>query len=86
MTASMAFYADAGTTVRLNEYGTKSPPILTLDGRDHTLSVSSFGRIPVADQLAFAHALATAAADYIKALETYTAARADGDQKPDGQP
>ncbi|MER7923880.1 hypothetical protein ABTY96_12265 [Streptomyces sp. NPDC096057] len=84
MTASMSFYADADTTVRLSEYGTNRAPILTLDGEDHSLSVSAFDRVPIADHLTFARDLAAACADYVKALEAYAAALADdGDQEPD---
>ncbi|MEU3983860.1 hypothetical protein AB0F77_27915 [Streptomyces sp. NPDC026672] len=85
MTASMGFYADADTTVQLSQYGTKRAPILTLDGEGHSLAVSAFARVPIADHLAFARDLAAACADYVKALEIYAAALADGDQVPDGE-
>lgn len=74
MTASMGFYADADTSVRLNDYGTQRAPILNLDAPDHQLSITAFSKVPIADHLAFARALATAAAEYVAALETYAAA------------
>ncbi|MGW5634472.1 hypothetical protein [Streptomyces sp. NPDC003832] len=83
MTASMSFYADTRTTVRLSEYGTDNAPILTLVGEDHNLTVSAFSNIPIADHLSFARALAAACADYVKALETYADGLPDGDQVPD---
>ncbi|MER5531896.1 hypothetical protein ABT075_46205 [Streptomyces sp. NPDC002677] len=83
MTASMSFYADADTSIRLNQYGTRRAPILTLDGENHSLSVSAFDRLPVADHLSFARALAIACAEYVTALETYATGLADGDQEPD---
>ncbi|WAZ23025.1 hypothetical protein STRCI_004339 [Streptomyces cinnabarinus] len=79
MTASMSFYADTHTTVRLSKYGTRNAPILALDGEDHTLTVSAFDHVPIADHLTFARELAAACADYVKALETYAAAMSDGD-------
>ncbi|MFE9608842.1 hypothetical protein [Streptomyces sp. NPDC006012] len=86
MTASMAFYADGNTTVRLNQYGTTRTPILTLDGEDHSLAVSAFPRVPIADHLSFARSLSAACADYITALETYAAAQATGEeQEQDGE-
>ncbi|MGW0081884.1 hypothetical protein [Streptomyces sp. NPDC003393] len=81
MTASMAFYADGNTTIRLNQYGTARPPILTLDGEGHTLAVSAFARVPVADHLAVARELSAACAEYVKALETYAAALADREKE-----
>ncbi|MER6128309.1 hypothetical protein ABT173_38220 [Streptomyces sp. NPDC001795] len=83
MTASMAFYADAATTVRLNRYGTRRAPILTLDGEGHSLAISAFDRIPIADHLSFARELASACAEYVKALEICVSATADGGQEPD---
>ncbi|GAB7102613.1 hypothetical protein JCM4814A_09270 [Streptomyces phaeofaciens JCM 4814] len=44
MTASMAFYADGNTIIRLARYGTTRTPILTLDGEGHSLTVSAFDR------------------------------------------
>ncbi|MEU9731118.1 hypothetical protein [Streptomyces sp. NPDC048002] len=79
MTASMAFYADGNTIVRLAQYGTTRTPILTLDGEGHSLTVSAFARVPVAEHLAFARELAVACADYVKALEAYAAALPDGE-------
>ncbi|MCW2871284.1 hypothetical protein [Actinacidiphila oryziradicis] len=81
MSASMSFYADADSHVRLHRY-TERVPILTLNGRDHSLTISAFDRTPMADHLAFAKALATAAANYLTALETYAAAlpAADSDR------
>jgi len=83
VTASMSFYADTHTTVRLSKYGTHHAPILALDGEDHTLTVSAFNHVPIADHLSFARELAAACADYVKALETYAAVLPDGDQAPD---
>ncbi|MEU9247598.1 hypothetical protein [Streptomyces sp. NPDC048385] len=83
MTASMSFYADGDTTIRLNQYGTRRAPILTLYGEGHSLSVSAFDHVPVANHLAFARTLAIACAEYVTALETYATALADGDQEPD---
>ncbi|GAA3902705.1 hypothetical protein GCM10023084_63980 [Streptomyces lacrimifluminis] len=85
MTASMSFYADDTTTVRLNQHGSKRTPILALDSVGHSLTVSAFDRFPLADHLAFARALATACADYVKALEAIHAAEPTdaGDRKPD---
>ncbi|MEV0172779.1 hypothetical protein AB0I00_16880 [Streptomyces sp. NPDC050803] len=85
MTASMSFYADTHTTVRLSKYGTRHAPILALDGEDHTLTVSAFDHVPIADHLSFARELAAACTDYVNALETYAAALSDGDQEPDGE-
>ncbi|MFJ5778621.1 hypothetical protein [Streptomyces sp. NPDC093094] len=79
MTASMAFYADGNTIVRLNQYGTVRTPILTLDGEGHSLSVSVFDRVPLDEHLAFARELSAACADYVRALETYAAALPDGE-------
>ncbi|MEU9339092.1 hypothetical protein AB0D49_39120 [Streptomyces sp. NPDC048290] len=84
MTASMAFYADGDTTVRLSQYGTTRTPILTLDADGHSLSVSAFNQVPIADHLAFARELATACAEYVTALETYAAAPSDGEEARDG--
>nr|WP_222109489.1 hypothetical protein [Streptomyces cupreus] len=70
----MAFYADRNTTIRLSKYGTERTPILTLDGEDHSLTVSVFDRVPIAEHLAFVRELSAACADYVKALETYAAA------------
>ncbi|CCK28655.1 hypothetical protein BN159_4276 [Streptomyces davaonensis JCM 4913] len=83
MTASMSFYADTHTTVRLSEYGTHHAPILALNGEDHTLTVSAFHHVPIADHLSFARELAAACADYVKALEAYATALSDGEQEPD---
>jgi hypothetical protein len=77
VTASMAFYADGNTTIRLSQYGTTRTPILTLDGEDHSLTVSAFARVSIADHLTFARDLTAACADYVTALETYAAALAD---------
>ncbi|MEU2425177.1 hypothetical protein ABZ619_29865 [Streptomyces sp. NPDC007851] len=85
MTASMAFYADRNTTVRLSRYGTTRTPILTLDGENHSLAVSAFGRVPIVERLAFARELSAACADYVTALEAYAAAlpdETDGDEGP----
>jgi hypothetical protein len=79
----MSFYADADSYVRLHRYGTERVPILNLIGRGHSLTISAFDRTPMADHLAFAKALATAAANYLTALETYAAvlpATADSDR------
>ncbi|MGW5199198.1 hypothetical protein [Streptomyces spiralis] len=83
MTASMAFYADGNTVIRLNQYDTARPPILTLDGEGHTLAVSAFARVRVADHLAFARELSAACAEYVKALETYAVALADSEKARD---
>ncbi|MDT9699796.1 hypothetical protein [Streptomyces sp. P17] len=83
MTASMAFYADGNTTIRLSQYGTDRSPILTLDGADHSLSVSVFDRVPIAEHLAFARELSAACADYVTALETYAAALPDSTKERD---
>ncbi|MFG2023629.1 hypothetical protein [Streptomyces sp. NPDC048825] len=83
MTATMSFYADAATNVHLSQYGTRRTPILTLNGDGHSLTVSVFDRVPIADHLAFARDLAAACTDYVKALETYAAALTGGDQVPD---
>lgn len=85
MTASMSFYADDTTTVRLSQHGPKGTPILTLDSVGHSLIVSAFDRFPLADHLSFARALAAACTDYVKALETIHAAEPadDGDREPD---
>ncbi|MFJ9543609.1 hypothetical protein ACIRPX_41200 [Streptomyces sp. NPDC101225] len=83
MTATMSFYADAGTRVRLNQYGTRRAPILALDGDDHSLQVSAFACVPVADHLSFARRLAAACADYVTALEAYAVSQAQDDRKPD---
>ncbi|MGK3943626.1 hypothetical protein ABK046_35015 [Streptomyces caeruleatus] len=83
MTASMAFYGDGNTTVRLSRYGTDRTPILTLDGEGHSLTVSVFGRVPIAEHLAFAHELSAACADYVTALETYAAALPDSTKERD---
>jgi len=83
VTATMSFYADAGTRVRLNQYGTRQAPILALDGDDHSLLVSAFEHVPAADHLSFARQLAAACADYVTALEAYAASQAEGDRKPD---
>jgi hypothetical protein len=80
----MAFYADADTSVRLSQYGTDGAPILTLDGKDHSLAVSAFDHVPAAVHIAFARELAAACAEYVKALETYAVARAENDSD-DGQ-
>ncbi|MGI5436353.1 hypothetical protein ACQEV4_02350 [Streptomyces shenzhenensis] len=86
MTASMAFYADGNTAVRLNRYGTTRTPILTPDGENHSLAVSAFDRVPIAEHLAFARELSTACADYVAALEAYAAAlpddETDGNEGP----
>ncbi|MEV6651755.1 hypothetical protein [Streptomyces sp. NPDC051219] len=74
MTAAMGFYADASTSVRLSDYDAERPPILSLDGAGHSLLISAFDSVPIADHLAFARDLATAAADYVTALERYAAA------------
>ncbi|KUN79137.1 hypothetical protein [Streptomyces griseoruber] len=81
MTASMAFYADTRTTVRLSQYGTDRAPILALDGADHSLTLSAFDTLPMAAHLAFARDLAAACADYVKALEVYAATVADNGQE-----
>jgi hypothetical protein len=78
VTMTSGFYADTDTRVDLSTYGTKSAPILALNGSGYTLSISAFSRVSNADHLAFAKALATAAADYVTALETYAAAHPDG--------
>ncbi|MFE9649330.1 hypothetical protein ACFYO0_35520 [Streptomyces sp. NPDC006365] len=83
MTASMSFYADAGTNVHLSQYDSRRTPILTLNGEGHSLTVSAFDRVPIADHLAFVRDLAAACTDYVKALETYAAALTGGDQEPD---
>ncbi|MFJ3667636.1 hypothetical protein ACIPSE_14415 [Streptomyces sp. NPDC090106] len=77
MTASMAFYADGNTTVRLNQYGTDRTPILTLDGEGHSLAVSAFARVPIADRLQFARELSAACAEYVRVLEAHAAALSD---------
>ncbi|MDT3397202.1 hypothetical protein RKE29_11180 [Streptomyces sp. B1866] len=79
MTASLGFYATRATSVRLHVYGTTRAPILQLDGSDHSLAITAFDSLPVADHLAFARALAAATADYLTALLTYAAAVADDD-------
>lgn len=77
MTTSMAFYGGANTGVRLNEYDAKRPPILTLDDDGAWLSISAFESVPIADHLDFARSLASAAAEYVTALETYAASLPD---------
>ncbi|MEU1296921.1 hypothetical protein ABZ439_31445 [Streptomyces sp. NPDC005840] len=79
MTASMAFYADGNTVVRLNQYGTARTPLLTPDGEGHSLAVSAFARVPIAEHLTFARELAAACTDYVKAPEIYAAALPDGE-------
>ncbi|WP_369224179.1 hypothetical protein AB5J52_25825 [Streptomyces sp. R39] len=86
MTASMAFYADGNTTVRLSRYGTTRTPILTLDGENHSLAVSAFDRVPVAEHLTFARELSAACADYVTALEAYAAALPDDETNGDEGP
>ncbi|SEQ71691.1 hypothetical protein SAMN04487983_1007170 [Streptomyces sp. yr375] len=86
MTASMAFCADGNTIVRLCEYGTVRTPLLTLDGEGHSLTVSAFDRVPIAEHLTFARELAAACADYVRALETYAAALPDGETDRDERP
>ncbi|MFC8239404.1 hypothetical protein [Streptomyces chartreusis] len=83
MTASMAFYADGNTIIRLSQYGTARTPILTLDGEGHSLAVSAFDRVPIAEHLTFARELSAACADYVEALEIYAAALPDGEKKTD---
>ncbi|MBT2390138.1 hypothetical protein J7E87_12040 [Streptomyces sp. ISL-1] len=73
MTASMAFYADGSTTIRLADYGAERTPILMVDGVGHSLHISAFNSVPIADHLAFARELATAATEYVAALERYAA-------------
>jgi hypothetical protein len=77
MTMATGFHADADTRVHLYTYGTDQAPILDLSGPGHSVSIYAFPKVPNADHLAFARALATAAADYVTALETYTAAHPD---------
>lgn len=72
MSMSTGFHADADTRVTLFTYGTDQAPILDLSGPGHSLSISVFRSVRNADHLAFAKALATAAAEYVTALETYT--------------
>ncbi|MDR6976854.1 hypothetical protein J2X68_003547 [Streptomyces sp. 3330] len=86
MTASMAFYADGNTIVRLSEYGTIRTPILTLDGEGHSLTVSAFARVPIAEHLTFARELSAACADYVRALETYASALPDDETSQGEKP
>ncbi|MEU6853539.1 hypothetical protein ABZ901_26895 [Actinacidiphila alni] len=78
MTVTIGFHAAADTRVDLFTYGTEGTPILDLSGSEHSLTISAFSRVSNADHLAFAKALATAAAEYVTALETYAAAHPDG--------
>jgi hypothetical protein len=73
VTISIGFYANQDTTVDLNDYGTKRPPLIELDNPGHWLTIGAFDTVPMADHLAFARKLADAATGYLAALERYAA-------------
>ncbi|WP_406343693.1 hypothetical protein [Streptomyces sp. NBC_00648] len=75
MSQSASFQATAAIWVACWTYGTKSPPILSLNEPGGNLSVHVFTDEPLEVHRRFARDLADAVATYVKAVEEWAAAQ-----------
>ncbi|WP_406341436.1 hypothetical protein [Streptomyces sp. NBC_00648] len=83
MSQSASFIATAATWVACWTYGTKSPPILSLNESGGNLSVHVFTDEPLDVHRTFAKDLADAATAYAMAVEEWAAAQS-ADTPPTG--